>query len=131
MWIASWQAGELVPIFVLAILLVVVIGVTIAVVIAAARRNSAQSQQPRSGGDARGLFALLGAALGGSVGFLLRPANGLTGQVDFATAITRGTNLRGLDTILTAQAETSFNMMLFGALIGAGVGFAVVAVRKT
>jgi hypothetical protein len=79
--------------------------------------------------EVRTLFVLGGAFLGAAVGFLLRPANRLTGQLDLATVISRGTNLTGLDQLLKPQAETSFNMMLIGALIGAVVGFVASAMR--
>ena len=80
--------------------------------------------------DQRGVFALVGAVLGGAVGFLLRPSNILTGQLDFGTVITRGANLTGLDALLRSQAESSFNMMFFAALVGAGIGFAIAASRN-
>jgi len=60
----------------------------------------------------------------------MRPANLLTGQLDFGTVITRGTNLTGLDALLKTQAEQSFNMLVLAALIGAGVGYAIAAARR-
>ena len=59
-----------------------------------------------------------------------RPSNILTGQLDFATVITRGANLTGLEQLLRSQAESSFNMMMFAALVGGGIGFAVTLARK-
>ena len=63
--------------------------------------------------------ALLGAVLGGLVGFLLRPSLPLIGQLPFSTVITRGSNLTGLDTLLKSTAEQSFNYMLIGVIVGA------------
>ena len=77
----------------------------------------------------KAFFILIGALLGGAVGFLLRPSNMLTGQLDFATVITRGANLKGLDALLKSQAESSFNTMLLATIVGAGIGF-LLAARK-
>jgi len=68
---------------------------------------------------------ILGAFLGGTVGFLLRPAKTVVGQLPLATVITRGSKLTGLDVILKGEAETSFNYMVLGALIGMAVGWVV------
>ncbi|HEY6352579.1 MAG TPA: hypothetical protein VI636_24550 [Candidatus Angelobacter sp.] len=65
--------------------------------------------------------AILGAVLGGLIGFLLRPSLPLIGQLPFSTVITRGSNLSGLDVILKSTAEQSFNYMLIGAIVGAVV----------
>jgi gas vesicle protein len=66
---------------------------------------------------------ILGAVLGGTVGFLLRPARTVVGQLPFSTVITRGSKLTGLDVILKGEAETSFNYLLAGVLIGMAVGW--------
>lgn len=63
--------------------------------------------------------AILGAFLGGLVGFLLRPSLPLIGQLPFKTVITRGSNLTGLDVLLKSTAEQSFNYMLIGVVVGA------------
>ena len=68
---------------------------------------------------------ILGAFLGGTVGFLLRPGRTVVGQLPFSTVITRGGKLTGLDVILKGEAETSFNYLLIGALIGMAVGWIV------
>lgn len=69
----------------------------------------------------RGQGALVGAVLGGLVGFLLRPSLPLIGQLPFSTVITRGSNLTGLDVILKSTAETSFNYLAIGLIVGAVV----------
>lgn len=71
------------------------------------------------------IFGLVGFLLGGLIGFLLRPAAPLVGQLDFGTVITRGSNLKGLDHLLVSTAETSFNYLLAGAILGALIGIAV------
>lgn len=63
--------------------------------------------------------AILGAFLGGLVGFLLRPSLPLIGQLPFKTVITRGSNLTGLDVLLKSTAEQSFNYMVIGVIVGA------------
>ena len=68
---------------------------------------------------------LAGVAVGGLVGFLLRPSVPLMGQLPFITVITRGANLRGLDQLLTGYARTSFNYLVAGILVGAVVGLIV------
>jgi len=67
----------------------------------------------------------LGAAIGGFLGFLLRPSVPLVGPLPFETVITRGANLTGLDSLLRGVAETSFNYMLVGVVAGALVGWVV------
>ena len=69
----------------------------------------------------RGGGAVLGAILGGLVGFLLRPSVPFLGQLPFSTVITRGSNLTGLDVILKSTAEQSFNYLVIGAIVGAVV----------
>jgi hypothetical protein len=67
----------------------------------------------------------LGFLLGGVVGFLLRPSALLIGQLPFQTVITRGANLTGLDMLLVPTAQSSFNIMLLGAIVGAVAGVVV------
>ena len=45
----------------------------------------------------------LGAAIGGFLGFLLRPSVPLVGPLPFETVITRGANLTGLDSLLRGR----------------------------
>ena len=68
---------------------------------------------------------LLGGIIGVVVGFLFRPSIPILGQLPFETVITRGSNLSGLDLLLKGAAETSFNYMLVGGLIGAGLGWLI------
>jgi hypothetical protein len=65
---------------------------------------------------------LAGLAVGGLVGFLLRPSVPLMGQLPFITVISRGANLRGLDQLLTGYARTSFNYLVAGIIVGAVIG---------
>lgn len=67
-------------------------------------------------------LAAIGLFIGGLLGFLLRPAAPLIGQLDFGTVITRGSNLTGLDMLLLSTAQASFNYLLFGAILGAVAG---------
>jgi hypothetical protein len=48
---------------------------------------------------------LTGLAVGGLVGFLLRPSVPFRGQLPFITVVTRGAHLRGLDQLLTTMPE--------------------------
>ena len=68
---------------------------------------------------------LAGLAVGGLVGFLLRPSVPLMGQLPFITVITRGANLRRLDQLLTGYARTSFNYLVAGIIVGAMIGMIV------
>ena len=70
-------------------------------------------------------LAAIGVFVGGLLGFLMRPAAPLIGQLDFATVISRGSNLRGLDSLLISTAQASFNYLLFGAILGAVGGIVV------
>lgn len=65
----------------------------------------------------------IGGVAGGVVGFLARPSVPLVGQLPFATVITRGGSLTGLDVLLKGVAETSFNYLLVGVVVGAAVGW--------
>lgn len=71
-----------------------------------------------------GVLALgaVGLLVGGFVGFALRPAAPFIGQLPFDIVITRGANLRGLDSLLVGLAQTSFNYMMTGAVLGGVVG---------
>jgi len=72
---------------------------------------------------AMGLGGVVGALVGGIIGFLLRPSVPLIGQLDFGAVISRGSNLRGMDQLLVSTAETSFNYLVVGAIIGGMIGF--------
>lgn len=80
--------------------------------------------QTNSNSSSFGL-GLLGWALGGLIGFLLRPSAMLVGQLPFETVVSRGANLQGLDKILVPTAQMSFNIMVVGAIIGAVAGAAL------
>src|SRR5215212_1980362 len=67
-------------------------------------------------GGIRGL--IIGAPVGGFIAFLLRPY----GQLSFKDVLTRGANLEGPDKILVPLAQTSFNYMLAGIVLGAVMG---------
>ena len=71
------------------------------------------------------VLGVAGFFVGGCLGFLLRPSAFLVGQLPFETVIARGSNLSGLDRLLVSTAETSFNYMLVGAILGAIGGFVV------
>jgi hypothetical protein len=79
------------------------------------------------------LLGVVGFLVGGFVGFQLRPAAFLVGQLPFGTVITRGSNLSGLESLLIPTAQTSFNYMLAGAVLGAVCGAVVGALgpRRT
>jgi hypothetical protein len=77
------------------------------------------------------LLAVAGFLIGALVGFQMRPAVMFVGQLPFETVITRGANLKGLDQILLSTAQQSFNVMLFGALVGAAIGFGIAHVANS
>jgi len=89
--------------------------------VALAAKGPNLEAETRGGSRAIGL-GLLGFMIGGTVGFLLRPSAMLVGQLPFGTVITRGASLQGLDMVLVGTAQTSFNVMLAGAIIGAVIG---------
>lgn len=75
-----------------------------------------------------GLFigpALLGAAIGGFISFLFRPAAPLVGQLPFGVVISRGATLVGMDKMLVPYAESSFNIMVVGIILGIVIGTVV------
>jgi len=72
------------------------------------------------------VFALLGLFIGGFIGFLLRPYDPLfRGQLPFEVVITRGSNLEFPLNVAVPLAQTSFNYMLAGAILGAICGIIV------
>lgn len=80
------------------------------------------------------LAGVIGVFIGGLIGFLLRPSALLIGQLDFWTVVSRGSNLKELDRILVPIAETSFNYMMIGVivggLVGIGTGYLISADRR-
>lgn len=86
-------------------------------------------------GDRNRTAWLLGAAgflLGALVGYLYRPPAFLIGQLPFDVVISRGTSLTGFDQMYIPVAETSFNYLLGGGVIGAIAGIvAAVLLKRT
>jgi CcmD family protein len=68
-----------------------------------------------------GLFGVVGLLVGALIGYLLRPAGLLIGQLSFGTVITRGANLEGMDRMLVPLAQSSFNYLLTGAILGTAI----------
>jgi hypothetical protein len=66
-----------------------------------------------------------GFLVGGLIGFLLRPAAFLVGQLPFEHVISRGASLKGMDQLLVPIAQQSFNTTLIGAIIGATAGIII------
>src|SRR6266446_6181132 len=58
-------------------------------------------------------LTIVGLLIGLVLGFLLRPAVPLLGQVPFSTVIARGANLHGLDQLLVGYARISFRTPFF------------------
>ncbi len=76
---------------------------------------------------------LLGAAgflVGALVGYLYRPPAFLVGQLPFHVVISRGTSLKGFDQMYIPIAETSFNYLLGGGVIGAVAGVVAALLAK-
>lgn len=91
-----------------------------------ASRDGGETSPERSAPDYRRevLTTALGAGLGGIIGFLVRPPVPLVGKLPFEVVITRGSTLEGMDRMLVSSAQTSFNYILVGLLLGGVVGFA-------
>ncbi len=70
------------------------------------------------------LLAAAGFVVGALIGYLYRPPAFLIGQLPFDVVISRGTSLKGFDQMYIPVAETSFNYLLGGGLIGAAAGAA-------
>ena len=74
-----------------------------------------------------GILFVLGALTGSTIGYLLRPAVFLIGQLPFGTVITRGTRLQGLDTLLlVSAAQQSFDDLVLGFLAGLAAAYLLV-----
>lgn len=79
-------------------------------------------------------IGLPGILAGGMAGFFLRPSAAEGGPLSFATVIARGATLKGADTALVPLAQTSFNYMIVGAILGILLGMTIgyfLAERKT
>jgi hypothetical protein len=79
-----------------------------------------------------GLMGLGGFLLGAGVGFFYRPPAVLVGQLPFRHVITRGASLKGFEQVYLEVAQRSFDYLLVGGLLGAGLGIAAafLVVRK-
>jgi amino acid transporter len=67
-------------------------------------------------------WAAIGALAGGFIAFLLRPSV-LGQQLPFVEVITRGATLDGAQRFAVPLAETSFNFLLAGTILGILVGW--------
>src|SRR5438128_1157987 len=72
-----------------------------------------------------GTSILIGALLGGVMGFMLRPSALGTGQLPFETVLTAGSNLRGIDQLLQPVAQRSFKYLIVGVILGAIAGLII------
>lgn len=70
-------------------------------------------------------LGLLGGIIGGYIGYLLRPSVPLLGQLPFEVVISKGSNLKGFDTLLIPTAEVSFNYLIIGIILGISIGWIV------
>lgn len=70
-------------------------------------------------------FGVVGAIVGGAIGYFYRPSAFMVGQLPFQHVISRGKTLKGIDQILLPVAETSFHYLIGGALIGAVMGLVI------
>ena len=86
--------------------------------------SSADTRLPAAG------LTLVGALLG----FLFRPSAPEVGQLPFSTVIVRGATgpFDEPDPVLVAVAQSSFNMLVAGAILGlaVGIGLSVLAARR-
>jgi hypothetical protein len=71
-------------------------------------------------------FAIIGGIIGGFVGILI----GKTPLLSFGHVLTRGITLTGLDVLLRPAAESAFNWMVAGIVVGAAAGFALVYLKS-
>ncbi len=70
------------------------------------------------------LLCAAGFLAGALVGYLYRPPAFLIGQLPFDVVISRGTSLKGFDQVYIPVAETSFNYLVGGGIVGAAAGTA-------
>ncbi len=69
---------------------------------------------------------IIGFSIGGLLGFLLRPAVFIVGQLPFNIVVSRGTTLTGVDRLLIPVAQKSFDIMLTSATIGAAIALIII-----
>lgn len=67
------------------------------------------------------------AVAGGVIAFLLRPTDIFGHQLPLSIVLTRGSNLQGINQLLTPLAQRSFNELAAGLIIGAVLGVIVSA----
>lgn len=70
-------------------------------------------------------FRIIGPVVGLFIGYLIAPEIPLLGKVPFATALTRGATLSGLDQMILPYAQTASNYMVGGLIGGFIVGFII------
>jgi len=87
----------------------------------------ARDSSPSPPSDLKVKLGAVGLVLGGLLGFVLRPSVFLIGQLPLGTVLTRGANLQGMDELLVPAAQSSFNLMVVVALVGAAIGVGVAA----
>jgi zinc-ribbon domain len=90
-----------------------------------ARERPALESLPSSSTSSAVTFGAIGLVLGALAGFVMRPSVFLIGQLPLGTVLTRGSNLSGMDQLLVPAAQSSFNLMVVAALVGAAIGAAV------
>lgn len=77
-------------------------------------------------------LGFVGFLIGGFIGFLMRPAAPLVGQLPFMAVLTRGDSLQRIvawrDEMLISVAEQSFNLMVGGAVVGLICGVIIASV---
>ncbi len=71
-----------------------------------------------------------GFLAGAFVGYLYRPPAFMIGQLPFKHVISRGTTLKGLEQMYIPVAETSFNYLLGGGIIGLALAVAAVLLLR-
>ncbi len=76
------------------------------------------------------LLCAAGFLAGALVGYLYRPPAFLVGQLPFDVVISRGTSLKGFDQMYIPVAETSFNYLLGGGVVGAVAGAVAALLAK-
>lgn len=71
-------------------------------------------------------YGITGGFLGGVVGYLL----GSSPLLSFGDVITRGASLKGIDILMRPAAESAFNSMLAGVILGAVAGVVIAALTS-
>ncbi len=87
------------------------------------------AENPRA---AAASFVGPGVFVGALLGYLLRPSIPIIGQqLPFATVITGGAGLEGLDSILKGIAQRSLGYVVIGAVLGGVVGYFAYHLKQT